>query len=62
MTPAVEIQTVEIPPVPEISEESRRLAHGKLLLTALYETDPLKRGAARRALRVLFDLADFGDA
>ena len=57
MTPAI-----EIPPRPEITEAGSRQAHGKLLLTALYEPDPLKRGAARGALAVLFDLADYGDA
>jgi hypothetical protein len=48
-------------PMPAITEEGSRQAHGKLLLTALYERDPLKRGAARRALVLLFDMADYSD-
>lgn len=58
MTPA-EVLSL---PMPAITEEGTLLAHGKLLRSALYDTDPLKRGAARRAIALLLDLADFGDA
>jgi hypothetical protein len=43
---------------PEPTETERAVAHGRLLLTSLYERDPLKRNAARRAITLLLDLAD----
>jgi hypothetical protein len=43
---------------PPLTETERTIAHGRLLLVALYEEDLGKRRAARRAVALLLGMAD----
>jgi hypothetical protein len=43
---------------PELTEIERTIAHGKLLLKALYADHPGQRLAARRAIALLLGIAD----
>ena len=43
---------------PELTEIERTIAHGKLLLKALYADHPGQRLAARRAIALLLGRAD----
>jgi hypothetical protein len=43
---------------PELTELERTIAHGKRLLKALYADHPGQRSAARRAIALLWGIAD----
>ena len=43
---------------PELTEIERTIAHGKLLLKALYADHPGQRLAVRRAIALLWGIAD----